>query len=196
MVKVMYTIHENVKNEIIIKNSRFITIIAKIKTKEEAISILNQVKKDYPKATHYCYTYKIGETIKKAEDDGEPSSTAGLPMLNVLEKEDITNVIAITIRYFGGIKLGASGLIRAYSKSVKEALNKAQIQELIKAVICDIKFPYTKEKEITYKIPKENILNKTYLETITYRIITPKDNPLLTRYQTTLIEESYIEKRK
>lgn len=131
---------------------------------------------------------------KKAEDDGEPSSTAGLPMLNVLEKEDITNVIAITIRYFGGIKLGASGLIRAYSKSVKEALNKAQIQELIKAVICDITFPYTKEKEITYKIPKENILNKTYLETITYRIITPKDNPLLTRYQTTLIEESYIEK--
>ena len=117
-------------------------------------------------------------------------------MLNVLEKEDITNVIAITIRYFGGIKLGASGLIRAYSKSVKEALNKAQIQELIKAVICDITFPYTKEKEITYKIPKENILNKTYLETITYRIITPKDNPLLTRYQTTLIEESYIEKRK
>ena len=83
MVKVMYTIHENVKNEIIIKNSRFITIIAKIKFKEEVDSILNQIKKVYPKATHYCYAYKIGETIKKAEDDGEPSSTAGLPMLNI-----------------------------------------------------------------------------------------------------------------
>lgn len=194
MVKVMYTIHENVKNEIIIKNSRFITIIAKIKSKEEVDSILNQIKKDYPKATHYCYAYKIGETIKKAEDDGEPSSTAGLPMLNILEKEDITNVIAITVRYFGGIKLGASGLIRAYSKSVKEALKKAQTKELIKAVICDITFPYTKEKEINYKIPKEHILDKSYLETITYRIIIPKDSPLLTQYPITIIEESQLEK--
>lgn len=194
MVKVMYTIHENVKNEIIIKNSRFITIIAKIKFKEEVDSILNQIKKVYPKATHYCYAYKIGETIKKAEDDGEPSSTAGLPMLNILEKEDITNVIAITVRYFGGIKLGASGLIRAYSKSVKEALKKAQTKELIKAVICDITFPYTKEKEINYKIPKEHILDKSYLETITYRIIIPKDSPLLTQYPITIIEESQLEK--
>lgn len=194
MVKVMYTIHENVKNEIIIKNSRFITIIAKIKFKEEVDSILNQIKKVYPKATHYCYTYKIGETIKKAEDDGEPSSTAGLPMLNILEKEDITNVIAITVRYFGGIKLGASGLIRAYSKSVKEALKKAQTKELIKAVICDITFPYTKEKEINYKIPKEHILDKSYLETITYRIIIPKDSPLLSQYPITIIEESQLEK--
>lgn len=194
MVKVMYTIHENVKNEIIIKNSRFITIIAKIKFKEEVDSILNQIKKVYPKATHYCYAYKIGETIKKAEDDGEPSSTAGLPMLNILEKEDITNVIAITVRYFGGIKLGASGLIRAYSKSVKEALKKAQTKELIKAVICDITFPYTKEKEINYKIPKEHILDKSYLETITYRIIIPKDSPLLSQYPITIIEESQLEK--
>lgn len=194
MVKVMYTIHENVKNEIIIKNSRFITIIAKIKFKEEVDSILNQIKKVYPKATHYCYAYKIGETIKKAEDDGEPSSTAGLPMLNILEKEDITNVIAITVRYFGGIKLGASGLIRAYSKSVKEALKKAQTKELIKAIICDITFPYTKEKEINYKIPKEHILDKSYLETITYRIIIPKDSPLLTQYPITIIEESQLEK--
>lgn len=194
MVKVMYTIHENVKNEIIIKNSRFITIIAKIKFKEEVDSILNQIKKVYPKATHYCYAYKIGETIKKAEDDGEPSSTAGLPMLNILEKEDITNVIAITVRYFGGIKLGASGLIRAYSKSVKEALKKAQTKELIKAIICDITFPYTKEKEINYKIPKEHILDKSYLETITYRIIIPKDSPLLSQYPITIIEESQLEK--
>ena len=190
----MYTIHENVKNEIIIKNSRFITIIAKIKFKEEVDSILNQIKKVYPKATHYCYAYKIGETIKKAEDDGEPSSTAGLPMLNILEKEDITNVIAITVRYFGGIKLGTSGLIRAYSKSVKEALKKAQTKELIKAVICDITFPYTKEKEINYKIPKEHILDKSYLETITYRIIIPKDSPLLSQYPITIIEESQLEK--
>ena len=194
MVKIMYTISENVKNEIIIKNSRFITIIAKIKFKEEVDSILNQIKKVYPKATHYCYAYKIGETIKKAEDDGEPSSTAGLPMLNILEKEDITNVIAITVRYFGGIKLGASGLIRTYSKSVKEALKKAQTKELIKAIICDITFPYTKEKEINYKIPKEHILDKSYLETITYRIIIPKDSPLLTQYPITIIEESQLEK--
>ena len=123
----MKTIKENTKNEIIIKNSRFITLLYKIRSKEEIEQYLQQVKKLYPKATHYCYAYKIGENIKKTSDDGEPGGTAGMPMLNVLDKEDITNILAITIRYFGGIKLGAGGLIRAYSKSVKEALNKVSL---------------------------------------------------------------------
>ena len=122
----MYTISHNIKKEFVIKNSRFITVLIKINDQEEIKKHLEHIKKEYPRATHYCYAYKLGNTIKKASDDKEPSGTAGIPMLNVLEKEDITNILAVTIRYFGGIKLGAGGLIRAYSKSVKETLKEGK----------------------------------------------------------------------
>lgn len=190
----MKTIKENTKNEIMIKNSRFITLLYKIRSKEEIEQYLDQAKKQYPKATHYCYAYKIGENIKKASDDGEPGGTAGMPMLNVLDKEDITNVLAITIRYFGGIKLGAGGLIRAYSKSVKEALNKINTIELIEGIKCKLTFPYTKEKEITKQIPEKNILSKTYLEKITYIALLTKDSELLQSEEIEQIEKTYIEK--
>lgn len=188
----MKTIKENIKNEIIIKNSKFITLLIKITNKKEIKEKLKQVKEDYPKATHYCYTYKIGKNIKKASDDGEPSGTAGLPMLNILDKENITNVLAITIRYFGGIKLGAGGLIRAYSNSVKEALNKVNTNELINGYLVTITFPYNKEDEITKKIEKENIIEKTYLEEITYKVKLEETSPLLKNAK--IIEKTYIEK--
>lgn len=190
----MKTIKENSNNEIIIKNSRFITLLFKIKEKEDIEIILKESKQKYPKATHYCYAYKIGENIKKASDDGEPGGTAGMPMLNILDKEDITNILAITIRYFGGIKLGAGGLIRAYSKSVKEALNKVEKIELIKGVKCQITFPYTKEKEILQQIPSENIIAKTYLEEITYTALLPKNSSILSQENIIILEENYIEK--
>lgn len=190
----MKTIKENSNNEIIIKNSRFITLLFKIKEKEDIEIILKESKQKYPKATHYCYAYKIGENIKKASDDGEPGGTAGMPMLNILDKEDITNILAITIRYFGGIKLGAGGLIRAYSKSVKEALNNIEKIELIKGVKCKISFPYTKEKEILQQISHENIISKTYLEKITYTVLLPADSPILNQENLTILEKKYIEK--
>lgn len=188
----MKTIKENIKNEIIIKNSKFITLLIKITNEKEIKEKLKQVKEDYPKATHYCYTYKIGENIKKASDDGEPSGTAGLPMLNILDKENITNILAITIRYFGGIKLGAGGLIRAYSNSVKEALNKVSTNELINGYLVTITFPYNKEDEITKKIEKENIIEKTYLEEITYKVKLEETSQLLKNAK--IIEKTYIEK--
>lgn len=190
----MKTIKENTKNEIMIKNSRFITLLYKIRSKEEIEQYLDQAKKQYPKATHYCYAYKIGENIKKVSDDGEPGGTAGMPMLNVLDKEDITNVLAITIRYFGGIKLGAGGLIRAYSKSVKETLNKINTIELIEGMKCKLTFPYVKEKEITKQIPEKNILSKTYLEKITYIALLTKDSELLQSEEIEQIKKTYIEK--
>ena len=188
----MKTIKENIKNEIIIKNSKFITLLIKITNEKEIKEKLKQVKEDYPKATHYCYTYKIGENIKKTSDDGEPSGTAGLPMLNILDKENITNVLAITIRYFGGIKLGAGGLIRAYSNSVKEALNKVSTNELINGYLVTITFPYNKEDEIIKEIEKENIIEKTYLEEITYKVKLEETSPLLKNAK--IIEKTYIEK--
>lgn len=190
----MYTIAKNVKNELIIKNSRFITLLIKITTKDEIDNYLKEIKTIYPKATHYCYAYKLTDQIKKASDDGEPSGTAGMPMLNILEKEDITNILAVTIRYFGGIKLGAGGLIRAYAKSVKEALNIVEKNELINAYIGTITFPYSKEKEIIYQLTDKNILEKNYLEDITYKVILPKNHPFILDKKVKILTESYIEK--
>ena len=190
----MYTIKDNIKNELIIKNSRFITLLYKIKDKEEVDNLLQEAKITYPKANHYCYAYKIGTNIKKASDDKEPSGTAGLPMLNVLEKEDITNILAITIRYFGGIKLGAGGLVRAYSKSVKEALRKIEIIELIPGIICNITIPYQLEKETIKEIGEQNIISKTYLEQITYQARLKETSPLLEKNYVTKLEKTYIEK--
>lgn len=190
----MYTINKNIEHEIIIKNSRFITILIKINNKEDITKNLETCKLNYPRATHYCYAYKIGETIKKSSDDGEPSGTAGLPMLNVLDKENITNILAIVIRYFGGIKLGAGGLIRAYTKSVKEALNEIEKKELVPAVLCEITFPYTKEQELKKEIKEENIISKTYLENITYQMKIPKTSTLLQDKTIKILEDTYIEK--
>ncbi len=194
LVKKMYTISKNTSNEIIIKNSRFITLLYKIKKPDEVPTLLDMVRKTYPKATHYCYAYKIEDNIKKASDDGEPSGTAGLPMLNVLEKEDITNTLAITIRYFGGIKLGAGGLIRAYSKSVKETLKTIHKKELVPAYLCKLTFPYSKEKEITRLLKDEQIIEKNYLEEITYTVILRKDFNNLELLNPTLLESKTIEK--
>ena len=190
----MYTINKNIEHEIIIKNSRFITILIKINNKEDITKNLEKCKINYPRATHYCYAYKIGETIKKASDDGEPSGTAGLPMQNVLDKENITNILAIVTRYFGGIKLGAGGLIRAYTKSVKDALNEIEKKELVPAILCEITFPYTKEQELKKEIKEENIISKTYLENITYQMKIPKTSTLLQDKTIKILEDTYIEK--
>ena len=115
-------------------------------------------------------------------------------MLNVLDKENITNILVIVIRYFGGIKLGAGGLIRAYTKSVKEALNEIEKKELVPAVLCEITFPYTKEQEIKKEIKEENIISKTYLENITYQMKIPKTSSLLQDKNIKILEDTYIEK--
>lgn len=190
----MYTIDKDGHNEIFIKNSKFITFLKKINTIEEVPSYLAVIKKQYPKATHYCYAYRIGLEIKKSSDDKEPAGTAGIPMLTVLEKEDITNVLVITVRYFGGIKLGAGGLIRAYSNSVKSALKKVSICELIPAIEGDITFSYSQEKEVLRMIPEKSICKKDYLDFITYRVIVPLDSILLKNFHLYNVKNAYIEK--
>lgn len=102
------------------------------------------IKHEHADASHYCSAYIIGENqeIQKANDDGEPSKTAGYPMLEVLKKHDLTNVLTVTVRYFGGIKLGAGGLVRAYTKSVAENLLDATFSTLVKYVIIDLKVSF------------------------------------------------------
>ncbi len=166
----MYIINKNCKNELIIKNSKFITLIFKIQTKEEIKLLLEKTKRSYPKANHYCYAYIISD-YKKSSDDGEPGGTAGTPMLNILEKEQLTNVLAIVIRYFGGIKLGAGGLTRAYSKSITKALEAINKIELVKGVQLEIEFDYASQKEIDHILKNSTIIEKIFLDKITYKVL-------------------------
>ena len=191
----MYIIRNNIDDEQIIKNSRFITRLVKITKKDEVEDILNNVKKEYPKATHYCYAYIVND-YKKASDDGEPGGTAGMPILNVLEKEDMTSVIAIVVRYFGGIKLGAGGLVRAYSSSVRDALKKADKILLIEGVQIKITIPYDKQNELNYILKDSEIVDKTFTDKVTYIINCSKDVlEKLHQYNPIIIKETYIEKK-
>ncbi len=170
----MKTIKENANNEIIIRNSRFITYLYYITSLEEVSIYLEKVKITWKDASHYCYCYILPNS-SKASDDNEPSKTAGIPMLEVLKKNDLTNILAITVRYFGGIKLGAGGLIRAYASSIRECLKKCEIVNLSKGYLYKIETSYTNTKQISYLLRNETILNKEYLDqvVITFQSINP-----------------------
>lgn len=106
-----------------IKKSKFIGLYFPVKSQDEVVEVLNNLKKEHKKATHICYAYRLTNPFsEKAFDDGEPSGTAGKPILNVLQKQDKKDSLLVVVRYFGGIKLGAGGLVRAYSKTASETL--------------------------------------------------------------------------
>lgn len=117
------------ENEIVIQKSRFIAYVDRAETEEEAQEFIQKIKKMHWNATHNCSAYVVGENnqFQKANDDGEPSGTAGVPMLEVLRKRNVQDTVVVVTRYFGGIKLGAGGLIRAYSKATSEGLNATGI---------------------------------------------------------------------
>ncbi len=165
----MKTIKDKVMSELIIKNSRFICLIYHVDSIEVISYYLKEIQSLYPKASHYCYAYLLND-LKKTSDDGEPSKTAGMPILNVLEKEGLTNVLCIVVRYFGGIKLGAGGLVRAYSKSTSECLKKAQIINLVPGYILRVVCSYEQIRELEYLLIGKRIIDKQYLEKAEYQI--------------------------
>lgn len=165
----MKTIKDKVMSELIIKNSRFICLIYHVDSIEVISYYLKEIQSLYPKASHYCYAYLLND-LKKTSDDGEPSKTAGMPILNVLEKECLTNVLCIVVRYFGGIKLGAGGLVRAYSKSTSECLKKAQIINLVPGYILRVVCSYEQIRELEYLLIGKRIIDKQYLEKAEYQI--------------------------
>ncbi|CAH2212583.1 YigZ family protein [Tepidibacter aestuarii] len=134
------TIHEYGQDEVIIEKSRFIGYAKPVKTEEEALEFINEIKKKHKDATHNVWAYTIGMNmdIQRYSDDGEPSGTAGIPSLEVIKKEDLRNVAVVVTRYFGGIKLGAGGLVRAYTKGAKIGLSAAKIID--KILYTDIRF--------------------------------------------------------
>ncbi|MEC2077873.1 YigZ family protein [Metabacillus fastidiosus] len=145
MLSYYYTVKDYGEHEITIQKSRFICYVNRATTEEEAQNFINLIKKKHWDANHNCSAYLIGETnnIQKANDDGEPSGTAGVPMLEVLKKRDLKDTVTVVTRYFGGIKLGAGGLIRAYGKSVSEGLNAIGIVERRLMRVIHVKIDYT-----------------------------------------------------
>lgn len=154
-------------NTIIIKNSRFITYIYHVDNVDEVNEYLTEIKKKYPDATHHCYAYII-DSIRHESDDGEPSGTAGIPMLQVLEKNDLNHVLCIVVRYFGKIKLGAGGLVRAYTRSVVEAI-KDNIVTLEAGYLVSLEFDYSLLKKIDYLLKDIEIVNKSFDNIIIYQ---------------------------
>lgn len=131
MIDHYLTIQKDGVAEIEIKKSRFICSLKRVETEDEAKLFIQRVKKEHWKATHNCSAFVVGDKseIKRSSDDGEPSGTAGIPMLEVLVKKDLINVAAVVTRYFGGTKLGAGGLIRAYSHAVSHGIDEIGIVE-------------------------------------------------------------------
>ena len=160
-------------NTIIIKNSRFICLTYQISKKEEIMKYLEEVKLAYPLATHYCYAYVL-DNEKHESDDGEPSGTAGMPILQVLEKNGLNHVLCIVVRYFGKIKLGAGGLVRAYTKSAVECI-KDKIIYLKKGFEVKISFNYDDIKKIDYLLKDIKILNKEFDNVIVYNLYVDLD---------------------
>ena len=144
------TIKEDGQVQEEIKKSRFICHIKRVTTEDEARNFIQSVKKEHYKATHNCSAFILGERseMKRSSDDGEPSGTAGVPMLGVLENHQLTNVCAVVTRYFGGIKLGAGGLIRAYSSNVALAIKEIGIVHIKEQLGLRIALSYSQYQEL------------------------------------------------
>ncbi|WP_270646709.1 YigZ family protein [Paeniclostridium hominis] len=148
------TLHEFGMDEIIIDKSTFIGYAKPIKTEEEAIEFINEIKKKHKDARHNVWAYTVGKSmnIQRYSDDGEPQGTAGIPTLEVIKKEDLRDVVVVVTRYFGGIKLGAGGLVRAYTKGAKIGLEAAKIIEKIMYQEVKIKIDYNQLGKVQNEI--------------------------------------------
>lgn len=168
----MFTISENSTYELVEKKSKFIANLIYIESKEEAESIIKEYKKRFHDARHNCYAYRVfdkNEIYEKSSDDGEPSGTAGAPMLNLLQKNDLCNIIIIVTRYFGGILLGTGGLVRAYSGATIGAIDNCKKAKIEPGTEFQIELDYPNYQSLQYYCNKNNITikNREYNENIT-----------------------------
>ena len=171
----MYIIKDTASGEVVIKKSRFIAALQYVETEDEANEFIKDKKKQYHDARHNCSCYILKEgDIVKSSDDGEPSKTAGRPMLEVLEGKDITNVVCVVTRYFGGILLGTGGLVRAYQDAVRAALKGCTLLRAIEVneVVVTTNYNFWPQIE---KLCRDNNLNMdiSYLENVTASIKIP-----------------------
>ena len=169
------TIKENASCEIVEKKSKFIANVFYIESKEEAENLIKQINKKYYDARHNCYAYRIYSKegiIEKASDDGEPSGTAGAPMLTILSKHNLANILVIVTRYFGGILLGTGGLVKAYSKACTLGIEKAGVTEKEITQVYEIEINYTDFNKFKYFARNNHIiiLKEEYLTNVILKI--------------------------
>lgn len=187
-MKILINDNENLN---IINKSKFIGIVKRVDTKAQALDILDSIKKDHSLATHICYAYILPNT-ELFSDDNEPSGTAGLPILDVLKKNNLNYIIAIVVRYFGGIKLGSNGLIRAYSNTIS-TLIKDNIKEAGTGYLIRIEENYNNSDLINYLLKDAVIINKDYQDKITIEaIVNKKTLESLSNVNYQIIEEKLI----
>lgn len=172
----MKTIKKAIQSEINIKKSQFICTLVPTSSKAESKTVIKKLNEQYSDATHNCTAYIVNDG-EGFDDDGEPGGTAGKPMINVLRKNELHNVTAVVTRYFGGIKLGAGGLVRAYSKSVMEAIGEAEILEIEEYDVYEITFEYSEIKIADSEVRNHNleVIDKQYSDKVSYDIVS-KDN--------------------
>ena len=173
-----YTIKENNTEEIIEKKSKFIANLFYVETVKQAENLIKETKKKYHDARHNCIAYRIVENesiIEKSSDDGEPSGTAGRPMLDVILGEDIYNVAVVVTRYFGGVLLGTGGLVRAYSKAVQEGFRESRIIEKKHGICLTVTTDYTGIGKIQYIAGERSlpILDSEYTDRVVLKLLVP-----------------------
>ncbi|QTQ39546.1 YigZ family protein [Lactobacillus taiwanensis] len=168
------TISKSGQHEIVIKKSRFICSFTRTKTVEEAQAFIAKISKKYHDANHNTYAYTIGlnDDQVKASDNGEPSGTAGIPELKALQLMKLKNVTAVVTRYFGGTKLGAGGLIRAYSNSITEAAQNIGVVKCVMQQRIEFSIPYNRLDEVNHYLEESKILiaNQAYTTDVTIQI--------------------------
>ena len=177
MLEQYRTIYEGGQGEIVEKKSRFIATVRLVKTEEEAVKFIEEMKKKYWDATHNCSAYVIGERreIMRCSDDGEPQGTAGKPMLDVLLGEELYNTAVVVTRYFGGTLLGTGGLVRAYSKSVQEGLAQSRIITKYHGVLTEVGTDYNGVGKLQYLFAQKEIpiMNSQYEEAVKMQVLIP-----------------------
>lgn len=175
--------YKTIKNEVVVEQeiskSKFLSFLSPVKDEDEAKAYLKAIKKLHPKATHHCSAFIVDE-IERSNDDGEPSSSAGLPMLEVLRGNNLNRVIAVVGRYYGGTNLGVGGLIRAYGSSVTLAIESSIVMIPVPVYIYEFRFPYSFTNDIeVYLSDLGEILDRQYDE--------------LAHYQVALLDENFID---
>lgn len=201
MLSNYYTIKQDGDYEIVIKKSSFICHLRRIDTEDEAKEYIQQIKKEHWKANHNCMAYVLGDNqeIQRSSDDGEPSGTAGVPMLEVLKVKELRNVLAVVTRYFGGTKLGAGGLIRAYSSSVSEAIEHIGLVEgkLQQELLITVDYStHGKLEHFLTNHPEYTLNNTDFSDTVTLSImVDEKDVPRFEEELTNLLNAQFTSKK-
>lgn len=177
-----HLISEEVKFTLEVKKSQFISWLKTVESREEAMAYLQQARDEYPDARHHCWAYLIGNNPNSQtaamSDDGEPSGTAGKPMLNVLQHKPVSNVMAIVIRYFGGIKLGAGGLVRAYSQAVEQSFGLANLVEIVPKRQGRVTIDFSQEQWLRHQLGllSGEITNLDYQQQVHAELELPEQN--------------------